>query len=205
MPQVLLAALAIFLQCLAILTMGRMVRTVAEFKKTQSAYKEWYREHYAELEIEGGKEPKTGVSSGIEMTPMDKEEDLNQGSSQGPGSEDDINPDIVLTSPPSREVESQPTPSPPSFNPYHTPSSILKVDHGYVAASGGSLDNLDSPIDQFNKGLTKLKGGGHTVKREASLKKDATPPSISFKTDVQVHYYDQDAEIMNVNDPDKLD
>lgn len=86
MPQVALSALAIFLQCLVVLTMGRMVRTVAEHRKTVEAYKEWYREHGDDNEGDadepppppvvasgsksGSKQKKAGVSSGIEMTPM---------------------------------------------------------------------------------------------------------------------------------------
>lgn len=79
------------------------------------------------------------------------------------------------------------------YNPnYHTPSSILKGDHGYVAASGGSLDYLDSPEQEGEDG-----GSKNMRNRKEKL---CQTPSISFKTDVQVHYYDQKEGILEKND-----
>jgi hypothetical protein len=67
-------------------------------------------------------------------------------------------------------------------NPYyHTPSSILKSDHGYVQASGRTLDYLDSPEE--------------TSSMRNRKDKVSTTPSISFKADVEVHYYDQKDQI----------
>lgn len=182
-------------QCLGILAMGKMVRVEAERKKSVANYGEWYRDQVlGEAEADEPTSPPPRIptpppmkqKSDIEMTPMEK---VGTYCAISRGNWENFTTSSSFFQIPSPSVSlGEKKKKSPTFNMnYHTPSSILKVDHGYVQASGGSLDYLD--VEARGRRSPPTKDGESSL--DEGKKKLGSTPSISFKADVQVHYYDE--------------
>jgi hypothetical protein len=110
--------------------LGRLVRAIAEHVRTVHNYGEWYREHMEKPDptpiIKKGS---VRLTAPIEEKPVELDQ---QQKTKGL--------DIIRD---------------PTSPDCHTPSSILKTDHGYVQASGASLVDFDDTYMMRSRTKTK--------------------------------------------------